>query len=485
MPYTKQDCLNKIQDISTNLQRCFTEVAAKGMAVPADSSLDDLATLITAIPDASHPDYDLPWIMNDGSSGIWCPESAGRSATVWIDCELTPTDNTHVRLFGCQGTSLSNWGMDYNDTHVRSLRTLTKNIGTSTQTSDTANTVSVDWSGYPFYKRQELEASWTSSYRASILYNGSWTHAATTAAQQNTSNTPNMPFSLFCSIRYTNDSLTFPANSCKAGTKVYSVKRGTGGYTSTNLTTYSPVLRWDPVKKEYRATLVNKDNGRQWSFAKDDKYTEDGNMYYIDVTKGYKEVGVNASHMSYSMAKEYRTGIPHESGNVYVLQHYARTTTEQNYTCPIISNYNYGSGEEFFYRVRRAYITITDPNNPYNSEILQYAGGSYAYIETSRSDSSANKTYNYITAIPADSSNSSEAFATATSLTAVKSGRIFKYGTPSGYIRIYYKNNAEYVKFLAVYNNGKLRHYLVPIRVNGVGDVKYYDIVTKTLINPQ
>lgn len=315
MPYTKQDCLDKIQDISTNLQSCLTTVAAKGVTVPADSSLDDLATLITAIPDASHPDYDLPWIMNDGSSGIWCPDSAGRSATVWIDCELTPTDNTHVRLFGCQGTSLSNWGMDYNDTHVRSLRTLTKDIGTSTQGSDTANTASTNWSGYPFYKRQELEASWTANYRASILYNGSWTHAATSAAQQSTSNTPNMPFSLFCSIRYTSDGLTFPANSCKAGTKVYSVKRGTGSYTSTTWTTYSPVLRWDPVKKEYRATLVNKELGRQWSFAKDGKYTEDGNMYYIDVTKGLAE------KTGYSQYNRYAyTDIPNSSSYRYVLK---------------------------------------------------------------------------------------------------------------------------------------------------------------------
>lgn len=494
MPYTKQDCLDKIQDISTNLHSCFTALTAKGVTVPADASLDDLGGLIRQIPDASHPDYELPWVMTDGSTCVWLPTTMGKARSFAIECELAPTgqSSTYIYLLGASASNLSNIGLMYHDTNVQASRKLMKSVGQSGQTADVDNNARVSWPGWPFYKKQTLACGFysTSGYRSSLQYNRSWTHAGTSSAQQSSSGLNDVMVCLFSQARYSNTGLTSPytSSNCPAGTKVYGIKRWSTLYSDITTATETKIcLHWDPLNKEYRPCFRydNANNYEYSSFPKTGKLDQDGTLYYIDVTKGYQEVGDTASHMSYSGAKEYRTGIPHESGNVYVLQHYARTTTEQSYTCPIISNYNYDSGEEFFYRVRRIYTTISYPNVPYQSEILQSAGGSYAYIETSHSDRSVNKTYNYITAIPADSSNSSKAFATGLSLGAAKSGRSFKYGTPSGYIRIYYKNSTEYVKFLAVYNNGVLRHYLVPIRVNGAGDVKYYDVVTKTLINPQ
>ena len=70
MSATYNDVMSKIYDISTNLNVCLGVIASKGVTVPPDSSLDDLATLIAAIPDSSHPDYDLPWLMADGSHGF-------------------------------------------------------------------------------------------------------------------------------------------------------------------------------------------------------------------------------------------------------------------------------------------------------------------------------------------------------------------------------------------------------------------------------
>ena len=486
--------MDKIYDISTNLHSCFTALTAKGVTVPADASLDDLGGLIRQIPDASHPDYELPWVMTDGSTCVWLPMTMAKARSFSIECELVPTgqSSTYINLLGASASNLSNIGLMYHDTSVQASRKLTKNVGQSGQTADVDNNARVSWTGWPFYKKQTLACGFysTSGYRSSLQYRGSWTHAASSSAQQSSSGLNDVMVCLFSQARYSNTGLTSPYSStnCPAGTKVYGIKRWSTLYSDITTATETKIcLHCDPLNKEYRPCFRydNENNYEYSSFPKNSKLYQDGTLYYIDVTKGYQEVGETASHMSYSTAKEYRTGIPHESGNVYVLQHYARTTTEQSYTCPIISNYSYSSGEEFFYRVRRMYNTVSYPNSPYQSEIIQCAGGSYAYIETSHSDSSANKKYNYITAIPADSSNSSEALATGISLTAAKSGRSFKYGTPSGYIRIYYKNSTEYVKFLAVYNNGELRHYLVPVRVNGAGDVKYYDVVTKTLINPQ
>ena len=63
MPYTKQDCLDKIQDISTNSQKCNKVVRALGVNVADDASLADLSTNIASIDTTFHPDYELPWIM--------------------------------------------------------------------------------------------------------------------------------------------------------------------------------------------------------------------------------------------------------------------------------------------------------------------------------------------------------------------------------------------------------------------------------------
>lgn len=490
--------MDKIYDISTNLHSCFTALTAKGVTVPADSSLDDLGNLIRQIPDSSHPDYELPWVMTDGSTCVWLPTTMQKSRSFSVECELAPTgqSSTYINLLGASASNLSNIGLMYHDSNVQASRKLTKSVGQSGQTADVDNNARVSWTGWPFYKKQTIACSFysTSGYRSSLQYRGSWTHAGTSSAQQSSSGLNDVMVCLFSQVRYSNTGLTspYPSTNCPAGTKVYGIKRWSTLYSDiTTAVESKPYLHWDPLNKEYRPCFRydNENNYEYSSFPKNSKLDQDGTLYYIDVTKGYAEVGNGADHITYNTAKEYRTGIPHESGNIYIVKHNAQSTTAaSSYRFDIIGNYGYSSNDnEFHLSAQRMYNTVSYPNAPYYSRLYFTAGtGGYVELEATHSDKSNNVTYNYITSIPANSSNSSQGFCTSQTLTAAKASKTFKYNsTYEGYIRIYYKNSSEYVKSLAVYNNGNLTHYLIPVRVNNLGDVKYYDVVTKTLTNPQ
>ena len=485
--------MDKIGDISTNLQSCFTELEAKGVTVPADSSLDDLATLIGQVPDASHPDLDLPWIMTDGATYFTLSQTMQRTRSFFTDIELAPLGNTTNQvIWGCRSTNSnqgnSNLMLYYTDTSVYSYRRLIKNLGTASQTGDVNNYAEKTWSGYPFYKKQRLAASYldTTGYRASVQYNGSWTTAGSTMAQTSSSQIPDMVQTVFARANFSATGLSIE-NWCNQGTKIYWIGMTSGNKdTSTMQHEYVPILHWDVSTGKYQPCFIKKANGNLGSYPKATKGGwADGTAYYIDVAQGLESIVDNvASYPSFNSYKYFDTNISHESGNVYVLYGITRADTE-NTPNPLLENYDYGGDSARYFRL----YGYKQPANSwlgtleYNRLIMLAGGSSFDYSSTQPSTSGATSTYNFIYSIPVDSSNSAYSFTTNTTLTNGKTSRSIRYdSTPAGKLRLCYKNSNHGLRWLAVYNNNVLTHYITLCNLNGT--TVYYDCIAKTIIYP-
>ncbi len=459
--------MDKIQDISTNFHSCLTALTAKGVTVPADASLDDLGGLIRQVPDASHPDIGLPWIMNDGESAYMFPVTVTASVSVQVDCELVPLGSSLKYITGNGGCM---FGLLYTDSYVRAARQMIKDPTGGSPTLDNTNRAQTDWTGYPFYKRQTLQCSYYSSsgYRSSLLYNGSWTHAGSLQAQSSGSNYPNQPVTLFSGISFMDNAASFPFNALPAGVKVYELDRAQKDYRSTEAwsSVFTPVLHWDVNRHEYRPTFVS--NGTYASFPKPGLYSDGGNAYYIDVTKGLAE------KTGYSSGTRYAyTDIPNSSAYSYVLKVNCQRRNSGD-AVDYITAYDTSDG----YTMRIG-TNISSSNYTRFAKVETYSDTTYGTY----SDSIGSASYSFVLGI--DFANSSM-FHTFDTLTATKSDKTITKPSVSddvrGKICLVKPHSTTYYDALysvMVYEGSALIHYLVYCSMPGKSYGVFYDCVTK------
>ena len=313
MPYTKQDCLDKILDISTNLQSCLTEVAAKGVTVPADSSLDDLGTLIAQIPDASHPDYTLPWMVSDGDHSFLLPVRATPTENniVGVQAELTPNpDNATRYVIGTMSDdgNLST-GLQQMSAGFRArfkLFSISNNeivagennyAGLNSQWSD---------SSCPYYKQIWFYQGITStSTFLATLHGPTAVNAGSGLAQPSGSLLPNIPYGLLAAARMHDNVdnpylyMTMPAQQ---GTKIFDCSIFSGTWSSkTSKFHFKPVLHWDSSWGKYRPCWKEDYNSGSYYGYSTFAIASNGSQvdssvegaYYIDVTQGLSELSAN------------------------------------------------------------------------------------------------------------------------------------------------------------------------------------------------
>lgn len=479
--YTKQDCLNKINDISTNLQSCFTAIRAKGVTVAADSSLDDLPTLIRAIPDASHPDIALPWIMSDGSSAFWLPRTTTKGRSFYLSAELTPVSG-NTCLIGAAGTSDTNSNIQllYNSTSLVSYRRLTK----TDYTGDTNNYVSLTNlnSIYPYYQKRTFGGSYVvSTYQAAVNIDSSWSTASSSMSQLSNSVAFEAPIGLLAQTYFSDTGLTFPRNICPAGVKIYDVSLGTSPYTSAPTEQFTPYLHWDSSNNIYRPCFRTVSNGNYdySSFPKTHKNDyNNGNAYYIDVTQGLSEI----NSWSNVRVADYNTGIPVSTDDVYVFEIY------ENYyerKVPLFDNYDYINENA---RIRFSYDCWRDLGSPYHyHQQLLYRPGNVSSNDTLfvNIEHNAFTLCNYLFSVPMSSTNSSKAI-TIDLTAANKTPVSINIGTyPSsleGYLALH-TYNCYGIKNFRVYKNGILTNYLSLCKAGSTQ--VFYDCITKTIIRPE
>lgn len=310
MSATYNDVMSKINDISTNLIACLGIISSKGVTVPADSSLDDLATLIAAIPDSSHPDYDLPWLMADGSHGFISHArtnlTTNNSGSVTV--ELMPAQDNNSYIFGTSNSYNCLTGLNQMTAGLRARFRLCSVDASNRVTANENNYAGNNnnqWSdsSYPYHKKlsdiyQSINS--TSEYRAT-LYNGVNTVTANASmAQPSTSAWPNYAVGILCRTQMANESssnsylkVTMPA---VAGTKLYELKMYSGTWSSKTLNaTYTPVLHWDSSWGKYRPCFKNSD-GTLTTFAiadyENDVDSSVDGAYYIDTTLGLAQASL-------------------------------------------------------------------------------------------------------------------------------------------------------------------------------------------------
>lgn len=478
--YTKQDCLNKINDISTNLQSCFTAIRAKGVTVAADSSLDDLPTLIRAIPDASHPDIALPWIMSDGSSAFWLPRTMTKGRSFYLSAELTPVSE-NTCLIGAAGTSDTNSNIQllYNSTSLASYRRLTK----TDYTGDTMNFVSRTNLNpiYPYYQKRTYGGSYVvSTYQAAVNIDSSWSTAPSSMSQLSNSVAFAAPIGLLAQTYFSDTGLTFPRNICPAGVKIYDVSLGTSPYTSAPTEQFTPYLHWDSSNNIYRPCFRTVSNGNYdySSFPKTGKNDfNDGNAYYIDVTQGLSEI----NSWSNVTAANYNIGIPVSTDDVYVFEIYENNTA--NPAVPLFNNYDYHDTRA---RIQFLYEASNSEFNYYQRLIYRPSWSIFNDTVFVKKDSDSTYTLcNYLFSVPMSSTNSSKAIAIDLT-TASKTPVSINIGTyPSsleGYLALHTYNGYG-IKNFRVYKNGILTNYLSLCDAGGTQ--VFYDCITKTIIRPE
>lgn len=492
MPATYNDVMSKIADISTNLQSCFTEIRAKGVTVPADSSLDDLATLITAIPDASHPDYELPWLMADGSHGFISHARTNLTTnnTGSVTVELMPAQDNNSYIFGTSNSYNCLTGLNQLTTGLRArfrLCSVSNDTVTANENNYAGNSNQYTDSSYPYNKKlsniyQTINS--TSEYRAS-LYNGiSTVTASASMAQPSTSAWGNYPVGILCRTAMMNESMSSAYLAVRtpavAGTKLYELKMYSGPWANKTLnTTYIPVLHWDSSWGKYRPCF--KDTGDTLTsfaiadYGNDVDSSIDG-AYYIDPTLGLVETKAT----DITTSKSINTITYDATGaTTYIVNLRVGGTTTSRTTLTTggdnptsISAYltSTGSGQEYYF-----YVRFQGSNsNRKNSNIGTVVGSSFRATNlimrwTPSSSYSVDRWSSTDDTINAKTS--------ITGLTVANGGGNaiqLRNETNSS-------NNRTGVNSLMAIDSstGKVLNYLVLCTYNN--DLAYYDCVTKTI----
>lgn len=322
MPATLNDVLQKINDISTYTQQSNAACQALGVDCSLDASLADLTTNIEQIDIDSHPDYDLPWVMADGSSGFLMPITVVKNRNVQATVSLVPASDNNSFIAGMIRSSGAQWGLNQMTAGMRARLRFDASPGTAADTNNYAGLNSA-WSdsSMPYYHKMTFALSKmaTTTYQASLYDGSTWIHAGSGMAQASTSGLNSFPFGVFAVPYIAANSITFPysgRNTVK-GTILYNMQISGGKYdSSSGFAIYEPILRWDPYFKKYRPMLADKTNKNLSTFPLCGSADDDlGRAYYIDVTQGLSERGNVLS----PYVGQVTTDIPNEYGNKIII----------------------------------------------------------------------------------------------------------------------------------------------------------------------
>ena len=412
MSYTKQDCLDKILDISTNLQSCLTEVAAKGVTVPADSSLDDLGTLIAQIPDASHPDYALPWMVSDGDHSFLLPvrATAAENNIVGIKAELTPNTNNDVRYVigtmsddGNLSTGLQQMSAGFR-ARFKLFSISNNEIVTNENNYAGLNSQWSD-SSCPYYKQIWFYQGVTSTSNfLATLQGPSTATAGSGLAQPSGSILPNIPYGLLAAARMHDDvdnPYLYMTNPAQQGTKIFDCSIFTGTWSSkTSKFHFKPVLHWDSSWGKYRPCWKEDYNSGSYYGYSTFAIASNGSQvdssvegaYYIDVTQGLSELSVNNITGGRSIST-----IPYkiDGDTEYTMYSRLQTIDSNNwaYSGNLIFFVGDGSGTQIRVNSERPSGSTTTWNNMCRF-YTSYSGNTYKQIYSSTTSSIG--AYNYI-----------------------------------------------------------------------------------------
>lgn len=477
--YTEQDVLNKIEDISTNLQSCFTAIEAKGVTVPADSSLDDLGNLIRAI-DSSHPDYPLSFLIADGSHGFILPTRSNFSSNNTFSCRcklLYPTKNDEF-LGGCEyvlGDSSLGMGLflsKYANGLAARFNVFGVDGANSNPNSYYAPKLNLS-NNFPFHKflldNYEIYQSVTT--RKVTLFNTVSTVTGT-GTQSSSSVWPAICYGVFggACMDASNGNISI-VQCAERGVLMIDCSIFTGPWSSkTKVAGYKPILHWDSSNNKYRPCWI--DDDRKWvstyAIAEGDSAEVNSNIdgcYYVDPLLGLEYTPVY--WIDSSVLYEFKTDISHASCGLYFFDWYYQGV---NYTGDILYNYDYDTNNNFTLSQTSTFNLNVDNND-------------YSFLTPSSE-------HDYLVRIPTVSSLNGEAIYGW--LDVVTAGRTKFTGltysnSRSGYLAFKTGSDGTHpigVNNLIIYNDSYyITHYLVLCKqtVNNVTDYVFYDCITKKI----
>lgn len=292
MSATLNDVLQKINDISTYTQQSNAACRELRVNCALDASLADLSANIGQIDVDSHPDYDLPWVMADGSSGFIMPVNVNKNRNLEITAALAPSPDNNRYLAGMYRSSGGTWGLNQMTAGMRARLRLEVPPGSSADTNNYAG-VNNQWtSSYPYFQPMKYAMSKqdTTSYQCSLFNGNEWIHAGSGMAQASTSTFNTYLFGVLAIPRITSSNVEFPYSGYSAvkGTRLYNAVISSGAYdSSSGKATYNPMLHWDSSSGKYRPVLYDSVNKNISSFPLDG-LVDSGNdhMYYIDRSIG-------------------------------------------------------------------------------------------------------------------------------------------------------------------------------------------------------
>lgn len=481
MPYTKQDCLDEILDISTNTQASNRACQILGVDCSIDSSLADLSTNIAAIDTADHPMIELPWVMADGSSGFIMPVALNKNRNIEVTAALVPAEDDAAYLAGMSRVSGGVLGLNQMTAGMRGRLRFEVAPGTSADTNNYAG-LNTQWtSSFPYYQPMKYAVSKydQSSYRCSMFNGNTWTHAGSGMAQASTSNFNNYVGGILAIPRINADNIAFPwdGHNTPMGTILYSAMLSTGTYdSSSNKATYLPYLCWDSNFKKYRPVLYDSSNKNMTSFALDN-YVDTGNdcMYYIDKSIGLTPAGTgdvpsdsviiqtdiynNPDYTFFIRFNAYR----YNGSQVILSTDKGTSSTRLRY-----SSYVRASGAFPADTTLTFYENSSNTVNVVNSTQMtsvQRVNTSVSWCMKTNSSNVSRQNIGVDTATT---------FWSKTNYSCTKNGL-----SDRGNISLLYSSYTFTYWFFVLDENGKMIHYLVPCMYNG--NFVAYDVITKRI----
>lgn len=487
--HTYNEVIQEINDISTNTQNSNKACIALGVNCQQDSSLADLSTNIGLIDTNQHPDYELPWVMADGSSGFLLPIEINKNTSVLVQAALMQAADNNPYLAGCTGYNMI-YGLNQMTLSVRGRTRLSASPGNARDVNNYAglNNKFSD-TDCPYWKLCDYRLSWKDNEHYVSLYQvNEWIHSAT--SQNSTSDINNYPLGILAIPNISNAStFIFPnvTNNALKGTLIAEVGTSSSSYTS-DYRMWNPVLHWDPkymkYRPAYRAYGPDTDYPYRYSTFPLDSSVDNGNdhMYYIPVNEGYSlEIGSNNSTI--------HTDIKYDRSNTVIVNFYAGGTypsfTSPNYN-KIISR---GSTETVVLRNVTYNQTNQGTSYYYNEvECRDYGSNSLSMIYQKVSTASQVQPLTDFTVGQNYSSSSNNCF-----IGTIPNELTFAYWTKTNKsvtantgtipdnqtLNFHVKTAHSYINWIRILDsNNNLIHSLWPCMVNNTQVL--YDVVTKT-----
>lgn len=500
MSHTYNDVMKEVLRIES--AKTWLNAAVGGtFGVPGmtgDSSLADLSTNIGLIDTDPHPDYDLPWIMADGSSAFVVPTPLVKDRGADVTVSLVPHPDNAGSIVMATMASGAQWGLNQMTMGMRARYRMDANPGNTPDTNNYAGQNDV-WSdsSCPYWHKMRFIMSHYDDleFLCSLYQAGSWIHARSDMVQASTSGFNSLPIAVFGSLCVYNDKVAMKPNGtnhyfASKGTMLYDITFTIGTYNSeTIVKTYKPVLHWDRVYKKYRPCLYESRNRIYSSFAigEGDNLPDDGRdgAYYI--APGLTIMGDN-NPMPDSSSKTFATNIPNKAGNKLIVLGRANVYT--------------GVIDE-----QKNFVSVNSADSTYNLNIYMSSGasGKLKSIKITEKSEGKNKTTDYFTV-----SVSNSQYFTIMYTGASNSLWYSDYGTSALSTSNGYHHHTSVTRstlptqddslrgnytfgihktakdILAIYayiiydSNDVLTNYIVPC-LNSSNSIVLYDVITKTL----